>query len=126
MVGEENGERAVKEALRVCSKKMYLALPFFDEDAYLRSLGLKTYYSHWSGHKNMVTLKKITEKYLFGYNFEVVVKKKINHSFFDEILPITAPKNSFEYDPLLHGKKEFIMFDRDIWREYEIIIDKQQ
>jgi ubiquinone/menaquinone biosynthesis C-methylase UbiE len=121
---EELGKKALDECLRVSSKHVFLALPFFDEDEYLNSLRLKTYYSDWTGHKNKVHLKTILENYLKNYKYDLTLKTKITDSGFPEILPIEAPKNSHNYDEKIHSKKEKIFFDRDIWREYIILIKK--
>lgn len=121
---EELGKKAIDECLRVSSKYVFLALPFFDEDEYLSSLGLKTYYSDWTGHKNMVHLKTILENYISQYKYELKMIKEINDSSSEEILPIDAPRNSHRYDINHHGKKELIKFDKKIWREFSIIIYK--
>lgn len=121
---EELGRKSLEECLRVSSKYVYLALPFFDEDQYLNSLGLKTYYSDWTGHPNMVHLKTITNVYLKKYKYELNMVKKITDSSFPEILPINAPKDSHDYDVKLHGDKKKIIFNRNIWREYTILIKK--
>ena len=118
------GHKALLECIRVSSKYVFLALPFFDEDDYLNSLGLKTFYSDWEGHKNKIHLKKIKEDYLLGLDYSVNMVKKITDSNFSEILPISAPEDSFDYDKNLHGEKPLIVFDRDIWREYNIVIKK--
>ncbi len=121
---EELGKKCFDECLRVSSKYLFLALPFFDEDGYLNSLGLKTFYSDWTGHKNKITLSKIIKDYLIGLDYEIKMVKKLNNSNHKEILPINAPKDSFEYNLNLHGKKPKIIFDRDIWREFSILIKK--
>ncbi len=121
---EDMGHKALLECIRVSSKYVFLALPFFDEDDYLNSLGLKTFYSDWEGHKNKIHLKKIKEDYLLGLDYSVNMVKKITDSNFSEILPMSAPEDSFDYDKNLHGEKPLIVFDRDIWREYNIVIKK--
>lgn len=121
---EELGKKCFDECLRVSSKYLFLALPFFDEDSYLNSLGLKTFYSDWTGHKNKITLSKIIKDYLIGLDYEIKMVKKLNNSNHKEILPINTPKDSFDYDFKLHGKKSEIIFDRDIWREFSILIKK--
>jgi len=122
---EPSGKKALDECLRVSSRYLYLALPFFDEDDYLRSLGLKTCYSDWTGHKNMVHLKKIEEEYLKGYKYELTMHKKITDSSFTEIHPLSSPEDSQGYDPSIHPYKKLISFERDIWREFAIIVDKK-
>jgi len=58
---KEMGFKAIREMVRVTQKTILIGLPFFDEDSYLHSIGLKTFYSDWSGHPNMVTLKELKE-----------------------------------------------------------------
>jgi hypothetical protein len=123
MPNEKVGFQALRECIRVSSNIVIVGLPFFDEDEYLRSLKLKTFYSDWSGHKNMVHLKTIIN-FLGNTPYKVTMKKKIENSFADEILPLSAPKNSHEYNQEIHGLKDYIEFDRDVWREYEIAITK--
>lgn len=120
---EQSGMKALEECLRVSSKYLYLALPFFDEDSYLNSIKMKTYYSDWTGHKNMVTLKKLKE-YLKDYNLDITMQKKLTDSSFSEIHPLNSPEDSHGYDPLIHPKKDILVFEREIWREYIILVDK--
>jgi ubiquinone/menaquinone biosynthesis C-methylase UbiE len=124
MRGPEQGQKALNECIRVSSKLVVVALPFFDEDAYINSLGLKTFYSDWTGHTNKVHYKTLTSEWLKEYKYEVNMIKKIESSESEEIIPITAPTDSLEYDLSLHGEKPAINFDRDIWREYTIVIQK--
>lgn len=121
---EKDGKKSLDECLRVSSKYVYLALPYFDEDDYLNSLGLKTFYSDWIGHTNKVHYKKIVSEYLNNFKIKVNFIKKLENSLCEEILPISAPVDSFEYDFKKHGYKNNIIFDRDIWREFYIIINK--
>lgn len=123
MPDEESGFNALSECIRVSSKMIFLGLPFFDEDEYLKSLKFKTFYSDWSGHTNKVHLKKILE-FISGKQFSLNMKKKITDSFAVEILPINGPRNSTEYNQELHGIKNYVEFDREIWREYEMMIMK--
>lgn len=123
MENEEVGFQALSECIRVSSNLVVMGLPFFDEDAYLQNLKFKTFYSDWSGHTNKVHYKKIIE-FIGNRKYEVLMKKKITDSFASEILPITAPTDSHEYNHEIHGIKDYVKFDRDIWREYEIVITK--
>lgn len=123
MPNTQEGYKALQECLRVCSKTLFVALPYFDEDEYLKSLGFKTYYSDWSGHTNKITLKALRE-FLYGYNYEIKMLKKIKDSNFEEIINYTDPRNTLKYDATIHKPKPYIKFNRDIWREYHIIIKK--
>ena len=117
------GFQALDECLRVSSKYVYLSLPFFDEDEYLNLLNLKTFYSDWAGHTNMVHLKTILN-HIKNYDYELNMVIKLTDSNAKEILPLSTPIDSMEYNELIHGEKPYIVFDRDIWREYNIIIKK--
>lgn len=121
---ETMGKKALDECIRVTSKYVFLGLPFFDEDEYLNSLGFKTFYSDWTGHKNMIHLKKITNEYLKNYNYDLSLNKKIIDSSFSEILPIDAPKDSHHYDKKLHGEKKVVVFNREIWKDITFLIKK--
>jgi ubiquinone/menaquinone biosynthesis C-methylase UbiE len=123
MPDEKTGFDALNECIRVSSKVVFLSLPFFDEDEYLKSLKLKTFYSDWTGHKNKVHLKKILD-FLKDRKTEVTMKKEIKNSFSEEILPLVAPRNSMAYNQEIHGIKEYVEFNKEIWREYKIIIKK--
>jgi ubiquinone/menaquinone biosynthesis C-methylase UbiE len=125
MASEEIGFQALAECLRVSTKQVVIGLPFFDEDDYLKSNRLKTFYSDWSGHKNKVRLSSI-KKFLddAGYTYIVDMRKKLLDSFATEILPIHAPRNSHDYDSEKHGIKTYVKFEVDIWREYQMVINK--
>lgn len=124
MNGPEQGKKALSECIRVSSKLIVITLPFFDEDEYLNSIGLKTFYSDWTGHTNKVHFKTLTVDWLVGYNIKTKMIKKLENSLAKEIIPLSAPTDSTEYNSEIHGEKPFIQFDRDIWREYTIIVNK--
>lgn len=123
---ESMGRKALEECIRVSSKYVFLALPFFDEDDYLNSLGFKTYYSDWTGHTNIIHLKDVLSKYLKGYKYDLTMKKKITNSLFTEIHPLSSPIDSHEYNETDFNPKEMVNFDRNIWREYTILIKKYE
>jgi len=123
MSDEHTGLKTLNECLRVASKTVFVCLPFFDEDNYLYSLGLKTFYSDWHGHKNKVTLSGL-KSYLGDRTYEVKMIRKLEDSSAQEIIPISAPMDSMDYDSGLHGEKNIVKFERDIWREFQLIISK--
>ena len=123
MKKEQVGFKTVKECIRVASKTVFICLPFFDEDDYLHSLGLKTFYSDWYGHRNKVTLRSL-KSYLGEQSYEVKMIRKLEDSSAQEIIPISAPQDSMEYNLELHGEKNLAKYNRDIWREYQITIQK--
>ena len=123
MSDEQTGFKTLDECIRVASKTVFVCLPFFDEDDYLYLFGLKTFYSDWHDHKNKVTLSSL-KSYLGDRLYEVKMIRKLEDSSAQEIIPISAPPDSMEYNLELHGEKNSVKFNRDIWREYQITIQK--
>lgn len=119
---EEEGYKALRECLRVCSKTLFVALPFFDEDEYLNSIGFKTCYSDWKQHTNKVHLSSL-KKFFENYNYTVKMVKKIDNSSFDEILPLEGPADVTKYDAEKHPSKKTISFEKNVWREYHLIVN---
>lgn len=118
-------DKAVAEAIRVSRKWVYIAFPVFDHDEYLKSLGLKTFYSHWTGHTCMVHLKDLQsmiEK--MGYQQETTMVKLMLDSNAREIHSLSSPIDQFEYEANKHPKKPFVKFDRQIHREFKLVITK--
>jgi len=119
----EAGWKAIKEMIRVTEKTILIGLPYFDAEPYLNGIGLKTFYSDWSGHPNMVRLEELKE-FIIGLGLwpEVNFIKPIYNSSATEIHSLSSPRNQHDYVEGLHPIKPFIEFDREIWREYQIII----
>jgi ubiquinone/menaquinone biosynthesis C-methylase UbiE len=118
-------KKAISETLRVSSKWVYIATPIFDYEEYLNSLGLKTFYSDWKGHSAKIHLKdllKIIQEY--DYNYDLTYVKKIENSFAPEIHPICSPPDQHEYNSLIHPSKKFIIFNKEMYREFSLIIQK--
>jgi len=113
-------EAAICNAIRLSTDFVYIRGPFFDEDSYLESLGLKFFFSDWSGHTCKLTVKHVLDllkrEGLNDYAFLGVEKiENSDHAF---IHPMGSPSNQRDYNPTLHPRKEFIVFDRVIYRNF--------
>lgn len=118
---EDMARKAINEMIRVTSEKISIAFPVFDYDDYLKSLGLRTFYSHWKGHTNMMKLSKLLDIFS-GYKYDVKMIKRIYDSSAIEIHSLESPIDCLSYDPLIHPKKEFIKFEKEIYREFKLTV----
>lgn len=119
----EHFDKAIQEALRVSNKWIYIAFPIFDHDEYLKELGLKTFYSDWTGHTCMVHLSELLEMFK-GYKTELKLIKRLEDSNAVEIHPLSSPIDQFDYNPDIHDPKPYVKFDREIYREFGLTIHK--
>ncbi|MCA9349301.1 class I SAM-dependent methyltransferase [Candidatus Saccharibacteria bacterium] len=113
----------LEQASKVARKFIYVRHPSFENVDYLKSLGLRTYWSHWHGHTAHVTIKDFVEMFnrLGIYDVKVVPVCKIKDSTDDKILPVGAPIDQHDYDEQMHGKKPKVKFDRDLYYAFDII-----
>jgi|LauGreDrversion4_2_1035121.scaffolds.fasta_scaffold866952_1 SAM-dependent methyltransferase len=120
---EEMARKAINEMIRVTSEKISIGFPIFDYDEYLNSLGLRTFYSHWKGHTNMMKLSNLLD--IFSkYKYDLKMIKRIYDSSAIEIHSLESPIDCLSYDKSIHPKKEFIKFDPkiEIYREFKLTI----
>lgn len=114
---------AVKKALRVAATTatdfLFIQGPFFDADEYLRELGLKFFWSSWRGHPCHLTSHDLRGllRSLGLDSHEVLARLRVRDSMDPAIHPLESPRDQHEYNPDIHPPKEYIEFDRVIYRE---------
>jgi len=117
----------IQKACMVSRKNVFIRQPYFDADTWLAEHGLKTYYSDWTGHKNLMTTSDL-RCILYDLRRQGVIKdfaigyyRPIKDSDSQYIHPIESPKDSHEYDPKKHPPKPAkINFEYPVF--YEIIL----
>ena len=123
-------ESFIVKACQVSYDNVYIRQPFFDSEPYLFYNGLKTYYSHWSGHKNLMTTPVFY--YILEYlrnskmikDYVIAFKEPVKSSQSNIILPITAPVNSLFYDSKIHpAKPNKIIFTYPVYKEILVCLD---
>ena len=121
----EDVEEMIKQAMKVAREFIYIRHPGFEDIEYLKSLGLKTYWSDWHGHTSMVRIADFSEMFLrLGIQtVKVVPVSLIKNSNDDRILPLDAPIDQHNYEPNKHSKKPSPAkkFDRKIYYAFDII-----
>lgn len=120
---EEVAEKMISIACKVSSDFVFIAHPSFEDEEYLRSLGLKQFWQDWTGHPTHLMLSQITNA------LRENGAEAIELSFLDpaldsshaSILPLSAPVDSFSYDPEIHGVKKLVTFNRPVHRQIRIV-----
>lgn len=111
-------------AARAATDFIYIRHPSFEDEWYLRHLGLKQYWTDWSGHPMHLTLSDLAwllrELELGRWEVSPVwLARDSNHP---TVVPASAPRNSQKYDQELHGDKPSTAFERRVWYAFDIII----
>jgi SAM-dependent methyltransferase len=114
---------ALHQLINLSSKYVYISFPVFDHDEYLKLLGFKAFYSDWNGHACMVHLEELKE-IVKEYEYELEMVKKIENSMSPEIHPLESPRNQHEYDSSIHPPKKDVKFEKEMYREFRMIIKK--
>lgn len=116
-------KRAVQQATRIATDFVFIRGPYFDADEYLNWLGLKLYWSDWSGHKYHLRISQMAglleEAGVIKY--ECLVSKPVSDSDDLAIHPLNSPRNQHAYDPAVHPKKPTVKFDMPVFREMVVI-----
>ena len=115
---------AIRNAIKISDKFVFIQGPYFDADDYLKSLGLKFYWSDWTGHP-----LHFTTQHMIGIldqlevkNYEVYGRLKVGKSDVAEIHPFSSPKDQHGYELEKHGQKPIITFSEPIFKEVMGII----
>lgn len=119
-------KKTIRNSIRISKEFVFIQGPVFDFDEYLNSLGLKTYWSDWpNGHTCHLKTRELIEviREIGDYNYSLKYKIKIDNSDSKNIHPINSPHSQHEYDTKVHPPKKTINFDRDIFREFECLIN---
>lgn len=116
--GPTEVERAVESAARTASDFLFIQGPYFDADDYLKSQGLKLYWSDWTGHPCHLTTDQLHEILLkLGLEDHVMmVCDEIADSSDAAVHPLDSPPDQHDYDPGLHPEKPYIKFAQPLYR----------
>lgn len=120
----EDAVKILRAAGHLCRDFIYIRHPSFEDVAYLASLGLKLGWTHWTGHRNMMTLAQFAEVFdrLGWARYHIIPRKKIVDSRHPAIVPLTAPIDCVRYDPAAHGPKPLVLFTRPVFSQFDIIV----
>lgn len=121
-------ERAVRQAASIAEEFIYIRHPSFEDEPYLRALGLKQYWHDWSGHPSHLMLSDLVA-WLSDAGFgclQLEFYGPILDSSDSSIVPASAPTNSHAYDDDLHEPKPFVKFSRTLFRQIRILAHRSE
>lgn len=120
----EDVRATLRVAVRAATDFVYVRHPSFEDEWYLRELGLKQYWTDWTGHPMHLKLTDLAALFQeFGLGqWEVAPVWRADDSNHPTIVPLSAPKNSGEYDPHAHGDKPSVTFDHAVWFAFDILL----
>ena len=121
--------KVIFESLRVSRKFVYIVGPFFDEDVYLRSLGLKFFWSDWSFHPSHVRTSDILRAVgMSGVRCEAEIYGRIPvvDSADQNLLCVSEPRDQHQHDLRIHKHKTFVSFARPLFKEICAIVIKDR
>lgn len=112
-------QAAISSAARVASDFLFIRGPYFDADNYLESLGLRLYWSHWTGHTYHigVTELALVLTRLGLSDHLILLSGPIPDSSHPAVHPLASPIDQHEYDPGAHSPKPLVQFDRPVFQE---------
>ncbi|MBN1973073.1 MAG: glycosyltransferase [Sedimentisphaerales bacterium] len=127
----ESTRQAKEFILKACDvsrQNIYIRQPYFDADPWLFHKGLKTYYSHWTGHRNLMTTPVLYHLFMdllahgIIKDFIIAYKGLIEWSNSEMIHSLTSPIDSLQYDKAKHPSKPAKIFFNEIPVYFEIIV----
>jgi len=116
--------RAIASAAKVARDFLFIQGPFFDADDALEALGLKFYWSDWSGHTCHLTTTMLTSILddLGLSDVELMYAGVISDSDDPTIHPLASARNQHDYDPDLHPEKPQRVFRPRLFREIVYLV----
>lgn len=117
LFGFVDAKKAIETAIKFSKEFVFITQPFADKDVELFNQNLKTYYSDWTGHTNLMT----------SYDFYRILRDFQNNGLIKEFIifantpildssspfihPLSAPYNKHEYNEELPPKDTSIKFE---------------
>lgn len=119
----EKAENALGIACRIAREFVYIRHPSFEDEAYLAALGLKQYWTDWTGHPSHILLTDYMKMFarLGVRSWYAHPVKAALDSGDPTILPHNAPPDQHDYDEASHGSKYYISFARRVYSAFDIV-----
>ncbi len=116
--------RFILKSCQVSTHFVVIKQPYFDADGYLLKLGLKTYWSDWHGHPNMMSTMSLfqilRDLRAAGHlaQFSIHARDRIISSADPRIHSLQSPIDQHQYDPARHPRKPpEIVFQTPVYYE---------
>jgi SAM-dependent methyltransferase len=119
---------AASDALRAAGAAsrdfLFIRHPSFEDARSLAGLGLKLTWNDWSDHTNPMSIAELVGliEGCGWSDYRVLPHMPIVDSQHPAILPLSAPRDTHEYDPMLHGPKPAAAFDPPIYGKFDVFV----
>lgn len=117
-------ERALGSAAGVAQEFIYIRHPSFEDESYLRQLGLKQYWADWTDHATHILLADFAKMChrLGAAGWLLHPVQVAQHSDDPTIIPLESAPDQHQYDAVLHGPKPRVTFDRPVYYAWDLVI----
>lgn len=120
----------IETAITVADQFIFIRQPWFDSDGNLFQMGLKLYWSDWTGHTSHISSSQfysILAPYLESNDivrFIIAGSSRIRDSSHSAIHSISAPRDQHQYDEAKHGHKDVLSFPFKVYKEIVVVVTK--
>ncbi|MCP5150348.1 MAG: methyltransferase domain-containing protein [Ectothiorhodospiraceae bacterium] len=116
-------ERALRGAVRLARRSVVVRGPWFEADTWLRTRGLKLYWSDWTGHRCHVdrTLLACVLDAVDCHDYALFARGRVDDASSPVVLPIDAPPDQHDY-VASHGPKPDVRFAGNVYREIWAVV----
>lgn len=120
----EGLENILARAARWGRDFVFIRIPSFEDEEYLKALGLKWYWSDWRTLPNHPRLDHMTAilRSLGFDQYSLVYQKPTLSSDAPSLLPTSAPPDQSSYDPASHGPKPSIAFPHPLYAQIDLFV----
>ncbi len=109
---------------RIATDFIYIRHPSFEDETYLRSVGLKQFWTDWTGHTCHILIQDFVE--IFRNVGIGMVELRFNGLATDStdgtLLPLDAPPDQGRYSEEIHGPKPTFALAKKIYKEIDLLV----
>lgn len=125
--GISDARQCIGAASAVASEFIFIKQPWFDSDGDLFRLGLKLYWSDWTGHPNHMTVLELHECFAQLPDIErwvICGRGHVFDSLDSAVHPLASPVDQHAWDARIHPDKPAIDFQFPVFRETLCLVQK--
>ena len=103
---------------------VFIRMPSFEDEDYLRSVGLAFFWWGWTALppvRRLADIEEVLDR-LGVANYEIVMRQPVLTSDSPLLLPSGAPPDQNAYEQALHGPKPLVIFPRPVHAQFDLFI----
>ena len=115
-------------AAAISAHQVLIRQPWFDTDGLLAHLGVKLFWSDWTGHTNPISslqlyllLARMLDAGRIG-GFAIYGHEPVTHTKADCVIPLASARDQHHYDAAKHGPKPLVPIEAPCFRELVALI----